>query len=247
MATPTLFHPDLHKRNIYVSEDDPTIVTDIIDWQASSIEPLFMYASDTPDFASPPDDTSIDEQQSVDNTRKDPSISRLDLCARAYEVAMLGLMPKLATARRLDDDLLRLFHYCHRSWRDGIVTCRQELIELARRWEELDLPGSCPYTPPSPEDMDVHQKDYKLFEVAQDLKHHISDVLDVSTEGWVPSDAWEATRVAHEDAYAKVSEAVKAAEGTEDGDLSVKDLNSIWPFDLPVEVPLHGCAETRTQ
>jgi aminoglycoside phosphotransferase (APT) family kinase protein len=33
LATPTLLHPDLHKRNIFVSDDDPTIITSIIDWQ----------------------------------------------------------------------------------------------------------------------------------------------------------------------------------------------------------------------
>lgn len=40
-AASTLFHPDLHKRNIFVSDDDPSKITGIIDWQSSSIEPAF--------------------------------------------------------------------------------------------------------------------------------------------------------------------------------------------------------------
>lgn len=32
-AAPTLFHPDLHKRNIFISDDDPTVITSIIEWQ----------------------------------------------------------------------------------------------------------------------------------------------------------------------------------------------------------------------
>ncbi|XHG05866.1 hypothetical protein AWENTII_009078 [Aspergillus wentii] len=51
-ASPTLIHPDLHKRNIYVNPNDPTIITGIIDWQSTSIEPAFIYTNETPDFAS---------------------------------------------------------------------------------------------------------------------------------------------------------------------------------------------------
>lgn len=50
LATPTLLHADLHKRNIFVSEGDPTIITSIIDWQSSSIEPAFAFADETPDL-----------------------------------------------------------------------------------------------------------------------------------------------------------------------------------------------------
>ncbi|KAM3414316.1 hypothetical protein BST61_g10965 [Cercospora zeina] len=56
-ATPLLFHPDLHARNIFVSENDPTVVTDIIDWQGAGVEPAFWYADETPDFATSADET----------------------------------------------------------------------------------------------------------------------------------------------------------------------------------------------
>lgn len=49
-STPTLFHPDLHKRNIFVSDEDPGLVTAIIDWQGSAVEPAFWYRWDVPDF-----------------------------------------------------------------------------------------------------------------------------------------------------------------------------------------------------
>lgn len=44
-SEPTLLHPDLHMRNIFVSEDDPTIITGFIDWQSAGIEPAFSYAN----------------------------------------------------------------------------------------------------------------------------------------------------------------------------------------------------------
>lgn len=45
VAFPTLLHADLHKRNIYVSDDDPTVVTGLIDWQSTSAELAFAYAN----------------------------------------------------------------------------------------------------------------------------------------------------------------------------------------------------------
>lgn len=40
-ATPTLLHPDFHMRNIYVSTEDPTVITGLIDWQRVSSLRLF--------------------------------------------------------------------------------------------------------------------------------------------------------------------------------------------------------------
>jgi hypothetical protein len=50
VAVPTLLHPDIHKRNIFVSEEDPSQLTAIIDWQSTSIESVFVYANHTPDL-----------------------------------------------------------------------------------------------------------------------------------------------------------------------------------------------------
>jgi hypothetical protein len=66
VATPTLLHPDIHKRNIYVSEEDPSCVTAIIDWQSTSIELIFVYANQTPDMAEDPTtDVTILEKASL--------------------------------------------------------------------------------------------------------------------------------------------------------------------------------------
>jgi hypothetical protein len=56
-ATPALLHPDFHKRNIYVSAGDPTVITGVIDWQSANIEPAFIYANKTPDFAALPEES----------------------------------------------------------------------------------------------------------------------------------------------------------------------------------------------
>ncbi|KAB8233863.1 uncharacterized protein BDW43DRAFT_300090 [Aspergillus alliaceus] len=97
-ATPALLHPDVNKRNIYVSTEEPSIITGLLDWRSASIEPTFIYANETPDF---------------EQGRKDASI-----CYQTYDVCMNGLVPKLRPARLLDPTLFRLFHHCHTTWRD---------------------------------------------------------------------------------------------------------------------------------
>lgn len=41
---PILFHTDLHHDNIFVDENDPTQITDVIDWQGTSVSPMFLTA-----------------------------------------------------------------------------------------------------------------------------------------------------------------------------------------------------------
>jgi Ser/Thr protein kinase RdoA (MazF antagonist) len=96
VAKPTLLHPDLHKRNIFVSDSEPTKVTGIIDWQSTSIEPAFIYANETPDFATRTNDvfkTAGHEQDQAIHRKKQKDIH---LCAEAFEVWMKGFAPTIS-------------------------------------------------------------------------------------------------------------------------------------------------------
>uniref|UniRef100_A0A093V1W7 Altered inheritance of mitochondria protein 9, mitochondrial n=1 Tax=Talaromyces marneffei PM1 TaxID=1077442 RepID=A0A093V1W7_TALMA len=115
-------HPDLHKRNIFVSETDSSKITGIIDWQWTSIEPAFWYADDVPDFAVTDDS---------DN----------NLCAKAFGACTRFLTPKLSGPRLMDDNLFRPFLYSYRTWKDGAVALRHEPIETTRKWNELGFVG----------------------------------------------------------------------------------------------------------
>ncbi|OAG44962.1 hypothetical protein AYO21_00924 [Fonsecaea monophora] len=220
-AVPTLLHPDFHKRNIFVSEDDPTVVTGIIDWQSASVEPGFWYADHIPNFAmSIPDPFG----------QRDPDS---ELCAKAFDACVQFLVPKLAGPRYLDESLFRLFRYCYRTWKDGAVAFLSELIETSQHWTSLGLPGSCPFTTPTPEEFVIHQQ-YKRFVAAQELKRDLSGLLNTTSEGWVPSEAWETTVLAHKELFANMLEAVLTDADTDDDEpiRDESDLREIWPFDL---------------
>lgn len=99
-----------------------------------------------------------------------PAAIQAALCKQAFDVCLWGFIPKLCAARALDDDLLRPFRYCHRTWRDGAPAFRHELIEISSRWKELGLAGSCPYALPTSTELLEHQKDFQSFVTARQMK-----------------------------------------------------------------------------
>jgi len=223
-AAATLFHPDLHKRNIFVSEDNPTIITGIIDWQSCSIEPAFWYADEIPDFAHLMPHPSIQD-------RFEPNSER---CAKAFSLCTQFLVPKLYNPMSLDENLFRPFRYCYRTWKDGAVAFRHELIETSRRWKELGFEGACPYPMPTAKELAAHKKQYKLFETAQNLRSDLSNLLNTASDGWVPPEEWETTELAHKEMFDGMLHAVLTNEDPDDDEpiRNEQDLKMIWPFDI---------------
>jgi hypothetical protein len=208
VAIPTLLHPDIHKRNIFVSKKDPSQVTAIIDWQSTSVEPAFVYANHTPDFVEDPaadipileklmQGEAPDMESSKGVSAEDPEEEAarrryekdVSTCQQTYEVVLQDFVPKPHNARAMDKTLLRPFRYCDTSWRDSAAALRQELIDISQRWTELGLPGSCPYQP-TPEELREHEKHFEDFETVQQLKLFLKRALDAESDGWVPADQW---------------------------------------------------------
>ena len=216
-ATPILVHQDLHKRNIFVSNEDPTTITSIIDWQSSSINPAFMNANEVPDFASHvpiPDDHFPSEDL--------PTGDDVKLCNQAFTIGVELLVPKLYAAWELDNDVVRFFEYCHRTYKDGAGILRQVLMDLANCWKELAIVGSCPYPLPTPEELSAHCEEYKALEHAQELKEFVRSRLNIASDGWVPTNAWKETVEDHKKLYDEFLQ-----------NMGEEDLGKVWPFDKP--------------
>jgi hypothetical protein len=223
-AVPVMFHPDLHKRNIFVSEEDPTVVSGIIDWQSTSIESAFWYAGEVPDFAQPIRDPS----------NEDCTQPQSEACVQAFDACIQLLAPKLAIARSMDGTIFRPFRYCYRTWEDGAVAFREELIQTSLHWEQLGLRRPCPFSLPYPDEFLRHQQDYKRFEAAQQLKHGLSVLLNTVSDGWVPPEQWEAAQLKHQEVFVGMLPEVLENEQPDDDEpiKSEDDLRGIWPFDL---------------
>lgn len=219
-----MFHPDLHKRNLFVSEDDPTVVTAILDWQSTCIEPAFSYSDAIPDFA----------QRLPDPSNEDITEPKSEACAKAYDVCVQFLLPTLSAATSTDEALLRPFRYYHRTWQDGAVAFHEELLQTSRHWEELGYAAPCPFPFPCPAAIAVHQKEYKLFEAAQQLRHSLSGLLNTASDDWVPPEDWEGTQLAHRELFEGMLQEVLGNERPDDDEpvRGEDDLREIWPFDL---------------
>lgn len=238
ISAPMLLHPDFHKRNICVSDDDPTRITAVIDWQSTGVEPVFSFANETPDMVSDPAidmplfederDTPPSQLQSKNDPQREKEIS---ICEQTFEVALKGWVPKLHQARALDETLLRPIRYCHETWRDGAAAVRQELIELSERWTELGLPDSCPYQP-CPQELAQHAKELEDFKAAQTLKLFLVRAFNSNTEGWVPPDEWDGAKHANQSAF---EEWMKTVAQSEDPDMNESRGRKLWPFDVDVE------------
>lgn len=142
-SQPVLYHPDLHARNIFVSEKDPSVITGIIDWQAASIEPAFWYSDEIPDFA----------------TSDEPGD---EVYTQAFNMASQFLTPVLFNLRLTDENLFRPFRYSYRTWKDGAVALRHELIETTRNWGKLGFSGQCPLPSPTTEKLANHEQEIQV-------------------------------------------------------------------------------------
>ncbi len=229
-----LLHPDLNKRNIYVSESDPTKITALIDWQCTSIEPTLVYANEMPDLITHPGSVSLFPWDSTDSTieEKNPEQVKarqdVEICRQTFEVTMRGWVPKFHEARVTDETLLRVTRYCGTSWRDSAAALRQELIELSQRWNDLGLPGKCPYQPTA-DVLENHKLQYMDFEMLQNLKLFLIRATDSNSDGWIPADSWETAKEAHRAAF---DAWIQTAVENSDSDMNEEKARTLWPFDI---------------
>lgn len=235
ISTPAIIHHDYHRRNIFVSESNPSQVTAIIDWQSTAVSPIFRYANFDPDFLFPHDrienlaaselgDSATDEERS-ERTRK--IAVRFELLQKGFAGATRGWMPHLWKARTTDPVLLRFLDYCDSSWRNSATALRGELIDLSVKWNDLGLSGACPYQPGEAE-IGRHRELEKDLDEAMKLKAGLMDIIGCDSDGWVPSDHFDAARAICHDGY---MQGMKAASECVDAYMDTEKFSKLWPFD----------------
>lgn len=236
-SIPMLYHPDLHAQNIFVSEEDPSEITAIIDWQSPSIEPAFSYSNEEPDMI----DTSVRDAQraglipDMSEGAESPETKAkkekdLETCRQTYAVGLRGWSPALFSAKTSDEDYFRLMRYVPNTWSIGAAAIRQELLELKERWNELGIPGECPYEP-SKEELSKHKTNFEDFEARQRLKLWLQDSLDSNAEGWRPAEAFTAAEEAHEAAFEQWLSSNR--DNLRDGNKEATEerARKLWPWD----------------
>lgn len=233
-ASPTLFHPDFHTRNILVDPGDPTVITGIIDWQSAAIEPAFVFVADTPDFAEElPHDGSLDENRTTEPDEQSPQAklqADVQFCVNTWAV-MLQICPKFRDASALDPSLLNFLTAGSAGWLNDTVSMRSILADLGEKWEELGLPCQSVYRPGRDEMEELRHRSDEIQSTRQ-LRNHLSRLLGCDTDGWVPTDRWEEILPRYLEEYHRfIASCVEGRCDTEDRATAIAKANELWPFD----------------
>jgi hypothetical protein len=104
----------------------------------------------------------------------------------------------------------------------------------SREWRDLGFREKCPITSLDAEKLSAHEIEYRLFVAAQKLRKQVANYLTISSDGWVPREAWNAVQLQHRELYQDVLVCILGAENSDNDEpiRSEEDLNAIWPFDL---------------
>ncbi|GFN11624.1 phosphotransferase family protein [Aspergillus tubingensis] len=193
-AKPTLWHSDLHMGNIYVSEQDPTAIVNVIDWQFTSIMPAFMQVQ-WPSFLAPPDGYEIGAVkpelppnfEDMDADAKAFAISEREqaLLSKCYEASLVkNHMESYLAMTQVDSAIRYLFMFAENTTKDGIIPLRNCLTQLAANWNEMGIAEQCPFNITS-EALSKHQMELSRYKDWQKLKGYTQELLQTDDEGWI--------------------------------------------------------------
>ncbi|KIW95359.1 uncharacterized protein Z519_03943 [Cladophialophora bantiana CBS 173.52] len=231
-SKPTLCHPDLHLGNIFVSEDDPSKISVIIDWQFAQIAPMFLqvrwpvflipskdYTAGivSPKFPDDCEDLDDDEMKLVEYDFKQATI------AKAYEVRSLLDNKDAYDAMTLPRVYRELFIGCGETETEGPAPLRKCMIEILNSWHDVNLPGECPYAF-SPEEIQKHAKQFEQFRERHRARAFAMEYLDTDADGWIPPEVDFAKKQQQNRAlFALYVDRMS-------GQKSREEMRKLWPF-----------------
>ena len=197
LSNPTLWHGDLHTENIFVDPSDPTKVSNIIDWQAITVSPLFLQARHpsliefegpipegikAPELPDNFDQMSEEAQLQAQNLRAAQNLYKL------YEVNMLQQCPEIAHALQFRDTLsFQLTGLAGNIFSDGEPMLQGMLIQLHDEWAiRVKPPTPCPLAF-SPEERAEQQRLAESWSNSVELMGEVLTEIGVyqGWDGWV--------------------------------------------------------------
>jgi hypothetical protein len=197
LSKPTLWHGDLHAENIFVDPSNPTKISNIIDWQAISVSPLFLQARHPSliEFEGPvpggfgpielPDDF---DQMSQEAQLQAKSLRAAQSLWKIYEILMLQQRPDIAHALQFRDTLsFQMIGLAGSIFSDGEPMLQGMLIQLQDEWAtRVKPPTPCPLAF-SPEERAEQQRLAESWSKSVELMAEILTEIGVyqGWNGWV--------------------------------------------------------------
>lgn len=190
---PTLWHTDLHMRNIYVAPDERSRIVSIIDFQSLSVLPAFLQAR-WPVFLKPPHNyvkglvqpklpDGFDELDEESKSLAEREWSQAKL-AKAYEVSTCLENRVAYHAMNVPRVFRELFIRCGELSEVGVIPLRACLIEIYQNWSNLGFTGECPFSF-TEEEIDTHERQFTEYQAWHEVQRLAWECLDTDAEGWV--------------------------------------------------------------
>ncbi|KAB8275285.1 kinase-like domain-containing protein [Aspergillus minisclerotigenes] len=207
ISKPILWHTDLHLGNIHVSDEDPTQIVSIIDWQSIYVGSLFLQAT-WPQFLKPNDDYICGTVQpqlpndfdELDRAEKEFAISTRDdaLITKTYELrSSLYNNRDVYRSIYLPPVFREIFIRCGEASNEGTIGLRACLAEIYRSWSTLGLTGQCPLSFSEEQLQEINQEfqeyrdwhDLDLGEIQQRNKSALDKYIKEMSKHMSPEDA----------------------------------------------------------
>jgi hypothetical protein len=229
----SLWHTDLHMGNIYVSDEEPTEIVSLIDWQYVVVSPLF-YQVRFPEFISigedyelgceiPTPPENIDEMDEADQ-----AITRFKhkqtMMGKAYEAASGFKNKNVFKSLRLPLLYRQLFLRTGEAWEEGTVPLRACLTALADVWHEAGFSGACPCNF-STDEIEKHQQGFQEYRDHHKIYELAREYLDTDSDGWIAPDDDFAEKQQRNKELLDICIAHCAEYGK-----SAEEMRKIWPY-----------------
>lgn len=231
-SQPVLWHTDLHMGNIFVSAEEPTKIVSIINWQSTSILPLYLQVR-FPGFLSVDEDFILDspipelpqDYATMNAADKQLTVFKLRQArmAKAYEVATSVHNPQAYKAMFMPSFLQEIFTRCGES-SEGIIPLCACLIQLAETWDNVGFRGECPFSF-SDADIQTHNQQFQQYRDFHSIQEIARKLLDTDSEGWVSPQIDFALKVKQNREL--LDEVVRRSS---EFNKSPEEVRRIWPF-----------------
>ena len=236
LCQPTIRHPDLSPNNIFVSESGD--ITGVIDWQHSTILPMFLQAKIPKHFQNYGDDDSENFRRpelptNFDFLEESEKANELELYRRRqlhyFYLGFTSTNNKPHFHAMGKHDLIvrnRLYDTAGRPWEGDNTSLKAELVQISTYWPDIATSAmketNFPVKYPDADVTNCLNIDAKQ-KIADAQMQQLRDFIGVNIDGWVPTESYEEAR--EKERYIK-QQMLEAAE-TED---ERKELDEHWPF-----------------
>lgn len=203
---PVLWHPDLHRANILVTDTAPYTITGLIDWQYTCISPFFnqisvpkafQYTGSRVQFVrdclKPPLPENLDSLS--EEEKKLTLEERFDAGMHAFYEQMTKNVPNVHAllTQKYFGTTMQPFCASHISWQEGLQTLQLSLGSIYAQWEDVtggDATRRCPFEF-SRLDFARLTENHQRFLIYQKNVDSLRRELGCFQDGWVPAELFD--------------------------------------------------------